>query len=82
MFEYIFIEDSNFLYLMTIEWFTEVACNQPQLKILNSFNKTTQKWNKKFENYEKFQDFHDCELKVCILSFAYYSRIVYDEHIN
>ena len=62
IFEFILINDRNFLHLATIEWFTEAACNQPQLKVLNSFNKITQKWNKTLENYEKFQDFHGCEL--------------------
>lgn len=47
---------------MTIKYFTKEACNEPQLNILNSFNKTTHKWTKKLQNYKKFRDFHGCEL--------------------
>lgn len=85
VYEFHLINDGNFLHLTTIEWFTEIACNQPQLKILNHFNKITQKWNKKLENYEKFQDFHDCELKLWIfndISGAYWSRSVFDSKNN
>jgi len=67
-YEFLLINDRNVLYLTTIEWFTEAACNQPQLKVLNSFNKTTRKWTKKLENYEKFQNFHGCDLKMWVAS--------------
>ncbi|KAL7012943.1 hypothetical protein ACKWTF_015115 [Chironomus riparius] len=62
MFEFILINDQDILYFTTIEWFTESACNQPQLIILNKFNKTSQKWFKKLQNYEKFKNFHGCNL--------------------
>jgi len=65
-YEYLLINDGDFLYLATVEWFTKVACNQVQLKVLNSFNKITQKWTNKLENYEKFQDFHGCNLRMWI----------------
>ncbi|CAG9811418.1 unnamed protein product [Chironomus riparius] len=61
-FEYVLIDDNELLYLTTIEYFTEAACNEPQLIILNIFNKTTQNWDKKLQNYRKFRDFHGCEL--------------------
>ncbi|CAG9799884.1 unnamed protein product [Chironomus riparius] len=60
--ELLLIDDNDLLYLVSVEYFTEEACDEPQLKILNSFNKTTQKWNKKFQKYKKFRDFHGCEL--------------------
>ncbi|KAL7010820.1 hypothetical protein ACKWTF_013961 [Chironomus riparius] len=60
--EYLLIDDEDYLYLGSIEYFTKDACNEPQLQVLNSFNKVTQKWTKKLQNYEKFQDFHGCEL--------------------
>lgn len=68
IFEFLLINDGNFLHLATIEWFTEITCNQPQLIVLNSFNKALQKWNKNLENYEKFQNFHSCKLKIWIIS--------------
>jgi len=67
-YEFLLINEGDFLYLATIEWFKRVACNQPQLKVLNSFSKTTQKWSKKLENYEKFQNFYGCKLKMWIPS--------------
>jgi len=62
VFELLLIDDDDYLHLMTIEYFTKEVCNEPQLNILNSFNKTTQKWTKRLENYEKFRNFHGCEL--------------------
>ena len=64
IFEFIAINDVDQVHLVTIEWFTVTACNEPQLNVLNSFNKSTQKWQKKLKNYKKFQNFHDCELKL------------------
>ena len=58
--------DKSFLHLASVEWFTEVACNQLQLKVLNSFNKITKKWQNKLENYQKFQNFYGCSLKLGI----------------
>ncbi|KAL7015539.1 hypothetical protein ACKWTF_016506 [Chironomus riparius] len=66
MFEFLLINDENFLYLASIEWFTEQACNQLQIKVLNSFNKITRKWQKKLETYQKFQNFYSCSLKLGI----------------
>ncbi|CAG9811045.1 unnamed protein product [Chironomus riparius] len=66
IFEFLLINDQDILYLATVEWFTESACNQPQLVVLNSFNKRTQKWTRKLENYEKFQNFHGCSLTLGI----------------
>ncbi|XP_070494572.1 uncharacterized protein [Chironomus tepperi] len=65
-FEFCIVNDNNWFHLVTIEWFTEAACNKPQLVVLNSFNKITRKWNKKLENYEKYQNFYGCELEMGI----------------
>ncbi|KAL7012940.1 hypothetical protein ACKWTF_015112 [Chironomus riparius] len=65
-YEFLLINDGHFLKLTTIEWFTESACNHPQLVILNTFNKLTQKWSKKLKIYEKFQDFHGCNLTLWV----------------
>lgn len=65
-FEYLLINDGNFVQLVTIEWFTERGCNEPVIKVLNSFNKMTQRWNQSLESYQKFQDFHGCKVSLCI----------------
>ena len=90
IFEFLLINDGNFVYVATIEWFTETACNRPQLIVLNSFNKGTQKWNKKLENYEKFNDYHECELamglkypgKICFGSFVNSSKTGEKFHVT
>ncbi|CAG9805812.1 unnamed protein product [Chironomus riparius] len=66
-YEFIIVNDNDLIHLLTIEWFTDTACNQPQLIVLNSFNTITQKWNKTLENYEKFVDFHGCMLKLGLI---------------
>jgi hypothetical protein len=66
MFEFQLINDGDHLHLTTVEWFTEAACNFPQLNVLNSFNKFTKKWEKNWGNYQKFKDFYRCELGIGI----------------
>ena len=80
-FSILLINNNDILYLASIEWFTESACNHPQLIILNTFNKTTQKWSKKLQNYEKFQNFHNCVLTMSISTDTYltaFANIVMD----
>jgi len=79
IFEFLLINDGNFVYLATIEWFTETACNRPQLIVLNSFNKVTHNWNKKLENYDKFKDFHYCELA---MGLKYPGKICWGSFVN
>jgi len=52
--------------LSTVEWFSPYGCDHPHLIKLNTFNKTTLKWNTKLQNYEKFLDYHNCELVMLI----------------
>ncbi|CAG9799794.1 unnamed protein product [Chironomus riparius] len=52
--------------LSTVEWYSPYGCNRPHFIKLNSFNKETQKWNKKLQNYEKFLEYHNCELVMMI----------------
>ncbi|CAG9811064.1 unnamed protein product [Chironomus riparius] len=64
IFEYlIFItNEADTVQLSTFEWFSPHGCDQLQLSKLNSFNKKSQKWNSKLEYYEKFLNYHNCEL--------------------
>lgn len=52
--------------LSTVEWFSPYGCDTPHLVKLNTFNKTTLKWNTKLQNYEKFLNYHNCELVMLI----------------
>ncbi|KAG5670248.1 hypothetical protein PVAND_000525 [Polypedilum vanderplanki] len=40
--------------------FTEKQCGIFEQKLLNSFDKSSQKWNKKLENFDLFKNFHGC----------------------
>lgn len=62
LFMYFIVEHSRKkLELVTLEYFTEKACNKLQLKILNSFNVKTKKW-RKISKPLKFKNFHNCML--------------------
>ncbi|KAL7012945.1 hypothetical protein ACKWTF_015117 [Chironomus riparius] len=63
---YLLINEQDAVKLSTIEWYTKAVCNQPRLKVLNLFNKTTQNWIEKLKNYEKFQNFYGCNLTLGI----------------
>ncbi|CAG9810963.1 unnamed protein product [Chironomus riparius] len=67
VFTSLLIHDDHFIYLTSLEWFTEVACNEAQLVVLNSFDKRTRKWTKELKNYEKFMNFHGCNLRMGIV---------------
>ncbi|CAG9810964.1 unnamed protein product [Chironomus riparius] len=64
VFEFILINDGHFVYFASIEWFTAVKCNEVQLVIINTFDKKTQKWTETMKNYEKFKNFHGCNLRM------------------
>jgi hypothetical protein len=58
---YFITNDKGYISLATFEWFGEY-CNKIYLYLINEFDKSTQKWSKKMENYEKFRNFQGCEL--------------------
>ncbi|CAG9801202.1 unnamed protein product [Chironomus riparius] len=58
-----FITDEDYsIILSTVEWFSPHGCDRPHVYIINTFNKTTMKWDKKLENHEKYLQYHGCEL--------------------
>lgn len=58
--EFVICDDVVELKLLTFEWYTKDDCNYPSITIQDTFNKSTQKWNKKLKNHEKFRNFHNC----------------------
>lgn len=56
----------KFLELSTIEFFTSEACSFPQHKILNKFDILKNKWIKKLEKYEEFENFHECIIPIAL----------------
>jgi hypothetical protein len=62
LFNYFLIESSNkFIDLVTLEYFTEEACNKLQLVKLNQFDAKKKKWKSNPQSVpRKFQNFHKC----------------------
>lgn len=61
--QYFLINSNDSIKLLTTEWFSDEKCNEGQLIIINSFNKSTLMWKNKLEDYKKFRNFHKCPLK-------------------
>ncbi|CAG9810400.1 unnamed protein product [Chironomus riparius] len=60
-FSYFVTNDGNFVTLSTFELFKK-DCRTPSLEIVNKFDKSSSKWRKKLEFYDKFMDYYGCEL--------------------
>lgn len=56
------INELDSILLVSVEWFTQVKCNEAHLKVLNRFHKKSMTWKLKLESYEKFKNYHGCEL--------------------
>lgn len=74
---YFILNDIHSVSLSTVEWFSPIACHRPQLTRLNTFDKKSMKWMEKLQNYEKYLQYHGCEL-VLMLEIAGSHGEVYD----
>ncbi|KAL7015192.1 hypothetical protein ACKWTF_016332 [Chironomus riparius] len=61
-FEFFIVNENSTIELKTFDYFMDNACNQRSIRILNSFNKTTENWTKKLKNYRNFENFNGCML--------------------
>ncbi|CAG9812356.1 unnamed protein product [Chironomus riparius] len=61
-YSYFITNEAETVTLSTVEWFSPYGCNRQYLLKLNRFVKKSQKWKTKLENYEKFLNYHKCEL--------------------
>jgi len=61
-YSYFITNEIDTVTLSTIEWFSPHGCSTPYLNKLNTFNKKSMKWTTKLINYEKFLNYHGCEL--------------------
>ena len=73
---YFITNDMETVTLSTFDWFSPFGCNQLFLHKLNTFNKKSMKWTKKLMNYEKFLQYHGCEL-IMILPFPSQDKTIY-----
>ncbi|CAG9812360.1 unnamed protein product [Chironomus riparius] len=62
MYTYFITNEIKTVTLSTVEWFSSYGCNRPHLHKINFYNKKSRSWNKKLKDYEKFRNFHNCEL--------------------
>lgn len=65
--EYVFVNCIEYIVLITFEWFSKGLCNSPKINLLNYFDKKTLRWKVPLKNYQKFQNFHNCELVMPLL---------------
>jgi hypothetical protein len=61
-FELFITTDKLTINLTTRVLFSENHCNAFALKVLNKFDKKSQQWNAKLENFNPFNNFHGCLL--------------------
>ncbi|KAG5674050.1 hypothetical protein PVAND_004039 [Polypedilum vanderplanki] len=61
-FEFILINNSKFVQLYAILLYSENNCGNFALKLLNCFNKESQKWLKKLKNFDHYSSFYGCLL--------------------
>jgi hypothetical protein len=66
MHSYFITNELDTVTLSTVEWFSPYGCNTPYLSKLNTFNKKSMRWTKKLTNYEKFLNYHGCELVMMV----------------
>lgn len=60
------LNESDSVFVVTVEWFSDSKCNEAHLKVLNKFNKSTMTWASKLKYYEKFTTFHGCKLILAV----------------
>jgi len=61
-YSYFITNEVDTVTLSTVEWFSPNECNSPHLIKINIFDKKSMKWRSKLKNYEKFLQYHGCEL--------------------
>jgi hypothetical protein len=62
-YEFLIINEDSRVRLFANMLFSEHRCEVFQLAALNAFDKNSQKWMNKLENYDHYSNFHGCSLK-------------------
>ncbi|KAG5669958.1 hypothetical protein PVAND_000247 [Polypedilum vanderplanki] len=62
-FEFFIVNNLTSINLIATVLYSENNCEIFTPKVLNSFDKESQKWQRKLENFDHFTNFHDCLLK-------------------
>jgi hypothetical protein len=61
-FEFFITNSAHFVNLTANLLFSEDNCDVFKPKLLNFYNKTSQKWHKKLKNFNHYENFHGCML--------------------
>lgn len=78
-FEFFLTKNKNTIELTAIVLYSEEKCGKFHLKHLNEFNLKTQKWEKKLENFNHFENFHGCLLSFNV---EFYLNFQIGDHCN
>ncbi|KAG5679817.1 hypothetical protein PVAND_009355 [Polypedilum vanderplanki] len=74
-FEFLILNSRNKVILTANVFYSEKKCGESQLKILNTFDKKSQKWDKKLKNFDHFANFHGCIINFeTAISYNFYVR--------
>jgi len=61
-FEYFVINQKSSIELIVFDHFMPKTCNLLRHRVINSFDKKSQKWIKKMKNFRNFENFNGCSL--------------------
>jgi len=59
---YFITNEAETVTLSSVEWYSPGECNRPSFKKLNTFSKKSLSWTSMLTNYDKFMQYHGCEL--------------------
>jgi hypothetical protein len=65
-YEFLMTSDENFINLAANLLYSEDKCGSFVPKVLNKFDKRSQKWVNKLENFNHFENFHGCLLRFIV----------------
>lgn len=63
--EYFVVEEEETIRLLTFTWYTPEKCNEAQLVEVNSFDKSSRRWQHENFMIDKFSHFHGCQSILC-----------------
>ncbi|CAG9809759.1 unnamed protein product [Chironomus riparius] len=75
-YSYFLFEREESFTLLSLEWYSEKACNKAQFITINEFNKADNKWIKKLEVGKKFRNFYGCLISMDVGNF--FKHIYFD----
>lgn len=82
MYAYLIADNHDKTIVYTVEWFTRLICNYPQLVLINSYNKIVKKWRHKNFGNGKFLQYHGCDLVMMLpITFSTFDPNIWGEAV-